>query len=223
MTVRILAFNTVTELCSVAIMVGEKIYDYSILAPQSHDKKILFIINQLLIDSGVSLKSLDCIVFDQGPGNFIGVRIGISVAQGLAVGADLPLVAVSSLAVLAHKAWRIFCIKNIIAMIDARMNKLFWARYLYNDFNNIWIRKDDDGFITLSVAQNIISNTLSGEWMIVGTGWNNHQQLQCCIDKSDKIILKKVMLPEAHDMLLLGINSWNINNILTPDQIRPIY
>lgn len=225
MTIRILAFNTVTELCSVALMIDHKVYNHCMLTPRLHAEHILFMINKLLIDTGVSLRSLDCIIFDQGPGSFIGVRLGLSIAQGLALGLNLPLISVSSLSVLAQGAWRVFSATHVVTTIHAYMNTLYWACYkrqTYNN-NNKWICINDACLVTVSIAKKMI-HTLQGKWSLVGTGWNMNQQLISYIDnKIDIFILKKIMLPEAQDMLLLGISLYHKKIFLSPTQVKPMY
>lgn len=223
MVLKILAFNTVTELCSVAIKINHRIYMRNIVAPRLHAEKILPMINQLLIDTGVTLQSLDCIVFDRGPGSFIGLRIGINIAQGLALGADLPLIGVSSLEILAQGAYRMFSATHVIATIDARLNELYWAMYSYNTCSNDWIIcKNGMCLVTVANAQKII-RSLDGKWTIIGTGWNNSQQLQSCINDSDVIVEKQFMYPNAQDMLFLGMHSYKDKKFLTPNQVMPIY
>lgn len=222
MTLRILAFNTVTELCSVAIMIDKKIYSNNIIAPKLHAEKLLPMINQLLIDYGIDLKSLDCIVFDQGPGNFIGLRIGINIAQGLALGSDVPLIGVSSLEILAEGARRIYSSRRVITTIDARMNKLYCGCYLYDISNNIWICKYDISLLTIEMIKQVIY-MLKGTWSIVGTGWNNNKELKSCIKNSNKIFLEQIMYPDARDMILLGVCAYKANRFLIPHQITPIY
>lgn len=226
MAIRVLAFNTVTDLCSVALMIDRKIYTYNILTPRLHAENILSMINQLLIDTGVKLKSLDYIVFDQGPGSFIGVRLGLSIAQGLALGSDLPLIAVSSLEVLAQGAWRLFSAKNIITTIYARAHELYYSCYSkesYKTDNSQWVCMDNACLINIKTVKSILCK-LEGNWALVGTGWNTDSQLVNYIDTTiDSIILKKIMLPEAQDMLLLSISSFKKSMFLTPNQINPMY
>lgn len=226
MSIRILAFNTVTELCSVALMINHKIYDRRLLAPSLHAENILSMINQLLIDTGVELKSLDCIVLDQGPGSFMGIRLGLSIAQGLALGANLPLITVSSLEILAQGAWRIFSSKQVITVIDARMQKLYWARFsrvIDGIKNNLWISINRACLITNETAKNMICK-LIGKWSLVGTGWNTDHQLVSHINtKIDTIIAKKIMLPDAQDMLPLGAHLYKKNAFLDLNKIRLTY
>ncbi|WHL25243.1 MAG: tRNA (adenosine(37)-N6)-threonylcarbamoyltransferase complex dimerization subunit type 1 TsaB [Candidatus Blochmannia vicinus] len=225
MSTRILAFDTTTELCSVALMIDHHIYDHKIVALRRHSEKILPMINKLLSEVGVTLQSLDCIIFNRGPGSFVGVRIGICVAQGLALGADLPLVEVSSLVVLAQGAWRIFSIKQIISTIDARMGELYCARYRMSD-NDCWICYSNESIMTAEIiaAELTSYNTmLQGSWVLAGTGWNNYSVLEH-IKVSDTIFLRKiVMSPEARDMLPLGMHSWRNKMFLTPSQVQPVY
>lgn len=230
MSTQILAFDTTTELCSVAIMIDHSIYDHKIIAPRSHSEKILPMINQLLIEVGVTLESFDCIVFNRGPGSFAGVRIGISVAQGLALGADLPLVGVSSLEVLAQGAWRIFSVKQVISTIDARMGELYWACYHRMSDDSCWICSDNESIISPEIIEKkLICSSyfqkMKGNWALVGTGWNNYPILACA-EKVPRVIALKnrsVMLPEAQDMLPLGLYNWINKIFVNPNQVQPVY
>ncbi len=98
MSTRILALDTATEACSVALWNEGEIHSLFEICPREHTQRILPMVQQVLADSGLTLKDLDALAFGQGPGSFTGVRIGIGIAQGLALGADLPLLGVSSLA-----------------------------------------------------------------------------------------------------------------------------
>lgn len=224
---RILAFNTVTELCSVALLIDQKIYNVSTLAPYLHAEIILPMINQLLVDTGIELQSLDCIVLDQGPGSFIGVRLGLSIAQGLALGLDLPLIAVSSLEVLAQKAWRICSMKNVISTIDARMNKLYWSCFTRQisttNGNEAWICTYNASLIDAITAKNIVY-TLRGKWMLIGTGWNTNPYLESCLTSElTAVTEKQVTFPEAQDMLSLSISLYRKKMFVDLNQIDLMY
>ncbi|URJ29581.1 tRNA (adenosine(37)-N6)-threonylcarbamoyltransferase complex dimerization subunit type 1 TsaB [Blochmannia endosymbiont of Camponotus modoc] len=227
MSTRILAFDTTTELCSVAVMINHSIYDHKIIAPRSHAENILPMINQLLIEAGVTLQSLDCIVFNRGPGSFAGIRIGISVAQGLALGADLPLVEVSSLEVLAQGAWRIFSVKQVMSTIDARMGELYWARYYRMSDDSCWVRSDNESVTNPEIiAKKLIyygSQKIQGNWALVGTGWDNYLMLKCIRMPGGIDLKKSVMSPEAQDMLPVGICSWRNKIFINPNQAQPVY
>jgi tRNA threonylcarbamoyladenosine biosynthesis protein TsaB len=126
---RLLAFDTSTQWLSVACgeqgtwcIRGEP-------AGQAHSERLLPLIDAVLAESGWALRSLDGIAFGAGPGSFTGVRIACGVAQGLGLGADLPLVPVPTLLALAHAAWRDHAASHVVACLDARMREVYVAAY----------------------------------------------------------------------------------------------
>src|SRR6185437_1253785 len=104
MIMNLLAIDTATENCSAALLCGERLSERTELAPRRHAELILPMIDSLLAEAGLSRRRLDGIAVGRGPGAFTGVRLGISVAQGLALGLEIPVVPVSSLAALALEA-----------------------------------------------------------------------------------------------------------------------
>lgn len=106
MSTRILAIDTATEACSVALWNQGETHALFELCPREHTQRILPMVQQVLAESGVTLAELDALAFGRGPGSFTGVRIGIGIAQGLALGADLPMLGVSTLQTMAQGAWR---------------------------------------------------------------------------------------------------------------------
>ncbi|URJ24941.1 tRNA (adenosine(37)-N6)-threonylcarbamoyltransferase complex dimerization subunit type 1 TsaB [Candidatus Blochmannia ocreatus (nom. nud.)] len=226
MPIRILAFDTTTDLCSVALMINNHIYSNKVIAARKHAEKILCMIDTLLIEVGINLKSLDCIIFNRGPGSFVGVRVGISVAQGLALGADLPLVAVSSLEVLAQGAFRIFSTKHVISVIDAQMGELYWAYYYKLSDCNCWVSYINEFRSKAEfIAEKLLffGNLFLGNWGFVGTGWNKYLVLQEINACNEFILKRSIMYPEAQDMLLVGMCSWKNKRFITPYQVRPVY
>ena len=120
-----LSIDTVTESCSVALFDGSETVQQKEIQPGGHARLVLGMVNRVMTDSGLALGQLDVIVVDTGPGSFTGVRIGLGVAQGLAYGADLPVIGVSSLEVMA-----ISVDSGIVAAaIDARMKQIYCAVY----------------------------------------------------------------------------------------------
>ncbi|MGO3800463.1 MAG: tRNA (adenosine(37)-N6)-threonylcarbamoyltransferase complex dimerization subunit type 1 TsaB, partial [Vibrio casei] len=98
MSAKILALDTSTENCSVALMINDQMFTRSEVAPRDHTKKILPMVDEVLKEAGISLHDLDALAFGRGPGSFTGVRIGIGIAQGLSFGAELPMIGISTLA-----------------------------------------------------------------------------------------------------------------------------
>ena len=126
---KILAVDTATEACSAALLVGDKLFSRWEEAPRDHTRKILPMVQAVLDDAGISLSDLDAIAFGRGPGSFTGVRIGIGVAQGLAFGAGVPLIGISTLAAMAQGAYRLDGAEQVLTAIDARMNEVYFGRY----------------------------------------------------------------------------------------------
>jgi len=125
---RALAIDTVTEMCSVALSVDGELLERQDKAINRHSNIVLGMVNGLLDEAGLSLAQLDLIVNDVGPGSFTGIRIGMGVAQGLAYGADLPLLGVDALSSLAQGVLNESA-ENILTAIDARMGQVYWAQF----------------------------------------------------------------------------------------------
>jgi len=122
---RILALETSTEYCSVALWQDGNIVNRCERVGQRHSELLIGILDNLLHEAGVKLTELDGIAFGAGPGSFTGVRIACGVTQGLALGADLPVVSVCTLQALAQASGH----DKVIAALDARMNEIYHAIY----------------------------------------------------------------------------------------------
>ena len=126
---KLLAFDTSTRWLSVACLVDGRWVTRDEPAGQSHSERLLPLVDAVLADARQSLADLDAIAFGAGPGSFTGVRIACGVAQGLALGADLPLVPVSTLEALAQSAFRAHGRTRVLACLDARMREVYVAAY----------------------------------------------------------------------------------------------
>ena len=122
---KILAIETSTELCSAALWLDGKVDAREEVAGQRHSELLLPMIDALLVSHGLKAVELDCIAFGAGPGSFTGLRIACGVAQGIAFGIDVPVIAIGTLAALAaaSQAGRVVC------CLDARMGEVYHAAY----------------------------------------------------------------------------------------------
>lgn len=126
----LLAIDTATEVCSVALAVGDAIDEASETVGHAHSARLLPMIDALLARHSLRLAECDAIAFGAGPGSFTGLRIACGVAQGLAYGADKPVIAIGNLAALAADAVALAPgVRRILAAIDARMGEVYWAVY----------------------------------------------------------------------------------------------
>lgn len=126
---KILALDAVTEACSAALWIDGEIQQRYAVVPREHTRLILPMVDELLHAADLKLTDLDLIAFDRGPGSFTGIRVTMSVLQGLAFAARLPVLGVSSLAALAQSAYRVHGARQVLGLIDARMNELYWGVY----------------------------------------------------------------------------------------------
>lgn len=122
---KLLALDTSTEYCSAALWLNGDVRAERIHAGQSHSALLLPMIDSLLAEASINLRELDGIAFGAGPGSFTGLRIACAVTQGLALGADLPVVGVSTLASIAQQ----LSAARVLTVLDARMNEVYWAAY----------------------------------------------------------------------------------------------
>ena len=129
----ILAIETSSEVASCALLSGATVLSRESTGVRTHSQSILPMVQELLTDAGVTLAQCDAIAFGAGPGSFTGIRIGCGVAQGLALGAELPVVAVPTLAAIAQEVFRTRGWDRVLACLDARMHEVYTAAYARGD------------------------------------------------------------------------------------------
>ena len=219
--ITLLALDTSTEACSVALWhKGEKTH-LDELAQRTHTKRILPMVDELLANSGINLKQVDALAFGRGPGSFTGVRVGAGIAQGLALGADLPVIAVSNLTVMAQATFELHQAENVAAAIDARMNEVYFSQVKREK-----VRSELEEFfqwnpvIEEQVCQpEKVLEQLSGLTAYrVGTGWGAYPQF-----KDSGLEGSDIILPSAQYMLELALTDYAQNKVISALEIEPVY
>jgi len=158
---RLLAIETSTEYCSVALWQDGVVHERCELVGQKHSEVLMEMLDALLKEAGVKVKQVDGIAFGKGPGSFTGVRIACGVTQGLALGADVNVVGVCTLEALAEASGK----DKVIAALDARMSELYLAAYEKRDGE--W-----SAVIAPCLCKAEDAPALSGEeWFGVGSGF----------------------------------------------------
>ena len=211
----LLAIDTSTEACSVALLNQNEITHDFIISQRDHTKQILPMVDRILSQSDCSLSQIDAIVFGKGPGSFTGIRIGIGVAQGLAFGINKPLIGVSSLMTLAQGAYRLNQANQVISAIDARMNEVYFGAFQRNK-QGIWNELTAECVIKPETVKQKIS-ALTGDFYSAGTGWQTYPNM------ADHIIKTDVFLPQAQDMLIIAQDKWAKQQLIMVEDVEPTY
>ncbi|KTS99910.1 tRNA (adenosine(37)-N6)-threonylcarbamoyltransferase complex dimerization subunit type 1 TsaB [Pseudomonas parafulva] len=210
----LLALDTATEACSVALLHYGEVTSHHEVIPRMHAQKLLPMIKQLLAESGVALGTVDAIAFGRGPGAFTGVRIAIGVVQGLAFALERPVLPVSNLAALAQGALRQQGAQQVAAAIDARMDEVYWGCY-QAVAGEMRLQGDEAVLPPERVA---LPAGAQGPWFGAGTGWGYAERLAVTVGASDPSAL-----PSALDVLSLARFAWDRGEAIAAEQAQPIY
>lgn len=215
----ILSIETSTAACSVALAVGEEVQQRHALAAREHAQLVLPWVEALLAEAGLQLNQLDAIAVGRGPGGFTGIRIGMGIAQGLALGADLPVIPVSSLQVLAQTTLAKFNATKVLVAQDARMKEVYWAAYVQDDQGLMQPQIEDQ----LCLPDRIECPTEKTEWAAVGDAWNVYETAMCSALK--EMPLKKIpdVFPEARYLSTLASYLYSQGLSVSPDLALPRY
>lgn len=211
---RILAVETATQACSVALLDDGEYEEVSQLAPNRHAELLIPMAQDLLSRSGRRLEQLDALAFGGGPGSFTGLRIGIAVTQGLALGAGRPVVPVSSLLALAARVDA----PRVLAAIDARMNQVYWNVYARDAAAGTMRalqepRVSDPGDVRLPQQ---------GEWLAAGSGCDAYGD-QLLTGSRAAVTFVPGVHPHAGDIARIAATDFAAGNALNARDAAPEY
>ncbi|MGI9321212.1 MAG: tRNA (adenosine(37)-N6)-threonylcarbamoyltransferase complex dimerization subunit type 1 TsaB [Thiogranum sp.] len=215
---RILAIETATEACSVALLLEDEVQERFEIAPRQHAALLLPFVEFLLADAELALTRLDAIAFGCGPGSFTGLRIAAGITQGLAFGADLPVVPVSTLAALAQGTIARQGAHAVLAALDARMKEVYWGAF----------RCDDRGLVNPLGGETVCSPQRvqvpsTDHWVGAGSGWDSFADVlaaQCSMVSADIYLNQK---PHAADVARLAARAFGQGNAVSAEQAIPVY
>lgn len=222
----LLALDTATEACSVALSYNGEILARDELSPKAHTRRILPMVDEILAEAGIRLNQVDALVFGRGPGSFTGVRIGCGIVQGLALGADLPVIPISNLTAMAQAAYQTQGSETVLAAIDARMNEVYFSalRYQLHLIDGqqyaAWQPLFDEQVLPPENVLQQIAQLETQSAVCVGTGWTAYSQFA-----QSSILLNKcdIVLPSAKYMLPLARLNWAQRQYLSALEIEPVY
>jgi tRNA threonylcarbamoyladenosine biosynthesis protein TsaB len=215
---KILAIDTATEACSVALWLDGELRERFAVAGREHSGLLPAMVHGLAADCGLRLGQLDGIVCGRGPGSFAGVRIGIAFAKGLALGLDRPAAGVSSLAMLAQGAILRSGARQVLAAIDARMGEIYWGVYVAAA--GVALALIDEAVIPPSRA----TAPEPGEYAAAGSGWRAYErELRRVLSTANIADIEPDALPRAADALPIALPLFAAGNAPDGAALRPVY
>ena len=191
---KLLAIDTATEQCSVAVRLDGRTIEQRVLTPRGHAELLLPMVEQVMTEAGCRLADLEGLAFGRGPGAFTGVRIAVGAIQGISLGTGLPVVGVSTLAAVAQQFARPG--ESVLVCMDARMNEVYWGIYAC----------DDNGFVRLQGSEQVgppesVAVNDQRVATAVGTGFQAYPVLT---ERHSGVRIDGAALPRAADIALLG-------------------
>ena len=210
----ILTIDTATEACSGALQFNQTLYTRYEVCPQQHSQKILPMVDAVMKEAGAALSALDGLGFGRGPGSFTGVRIATGIIQGLALGSQLPVAGVSTLAAMAQQVINTRDVKDVAVAIDARMGEVYFGHY-----------QNQQGIATLVGQEQVASPETVTEQIdvtsmaVAGTGWQAYPVLTALLN--DQSV--NVSYPYARFMLPLAEQTLSTGQGMAVDAITPEY
>ncbi len=216
----ILAIETATEACSAALLVDNEVLERFEVAPRRHATLLLPFIESLLAEAEISLRHLDALAFGCGPGSFTGLRIAAGMTQGIAFGAGLPVIPVSTLACLAQGTVREQGVASVLAALDARMQEVYWGAFICRE----------DGLVGPALGAEVVCapehvpvpEPHQG-WVGAGSGWGSYAEVlaaRCAVTVTGVYRDQK---PHAADVARLAAGVFLRGDALPPEQAIPVY
>ena len=209
----LLAFETSTEACSVALWRDGEVLERFGVVPRRHAELALPWAQELLAEAGVARSGIDAIAVGRGPGAFTGVRLGVALAQGIALALDRPIVPVSTLAALAWQADG----DRILAAIDARMGEVYLGAYERAEGGLRVLQEEAVG------KPDAIALPAGDGWDGVGTGYAAVDGVLRSRLGARLLRVDADALPHAADVARLAAIMFPRGEAVAPESVEPAY
>jgi tRNA threonylcarbamoyladenosine biosynthesis protein TsaB len=210
---KILALDTSTEYCSVALWLDGEVDAREALAGQRHSELLLGMLDDLLERHGLRPRDLDGIAFGAGPGSFTGLRIACGITQGIAFGANLPVLGVSTLLALAEAVQA----ERAICCLDARMGQVYHAAYARQAGE--WDLVHRPGLYDPEDAPLVTGNA----WTGCGSGFAAHREVLAKRYAGRLSAIIPDVYPHAKHVARLAVPEFELGNAGPADQAAPVY
>jgi len=215
----LLAIDTSTDACTVGLLLGDEFLIDHRIAAQQHGALVLPMVDALLSKAGIKPTQLDGLVYGRGPGSFTGVRIGVAVTQGIALGADVGVIGISTMHSIAQGTYRECQTKSVLVSIDARMDEVYCAAYELNAHGLMSACSEE----YLCAPDDIPTSLLSMCEVWAGSGAERYANILSAKYSvpANGIVLHK--LPQAQDLLELARPLVENGALNAPENARPVY
>lgn len=190
----LVAIETSTEFCSLAVARGEATFARHFPAGQRHAELALNALDQLLREAGLAFEDIQGIAYGEGPGSFTGLRVACGIAQGLAFARSLPVIGIGTLVALAEQSGA----ENVIACLDARMGEVYHAAY--RSAGNAWTEVCAPGLYRPDAAPAV----LAADWIGCGSGFAAHAEALSARYRGQLQDIRPNVLPMAEAVLRLA-------------------
>jgi len=216
--VRLLVVETSAAEGSVALAgPGDALSERIIPTPRAQTELILPLVAELLAESGQRLQDLDALAFGRGPGSFTGLRVAAAVTQGLALASGRPIVAVSSMAALAQRAWLERGAEAALVCVDARMGEIYWGFYRVRDGLATLAGEE-----SLGPPERVPVPGPQRDWVAVGSGFAVAPEA-LAEQRGAALAVNADLAPRARDLLPLARAEVAAGRFLVPEDAVPVY
>lgn len=215
MALQLLAIETSQDVCSVALNTRGGLVARSEHTPRGHASRLLPMVDEVLAEAGVGLPAVDAIAYGQGPGSFTGLRIAAAATQGLAFGADRPVIAVSTLAALAQALDERHC----VIAVDARMDQVYWGAY----------SRDSDGIPALvgveqvAAPEDVRIPAGDQQWQGGGSGWDRYADRLRLHLGARVPTWQPNLFPDARHLIPIALVYWKRGRAAPAHEALPVY
>jgi len=213
----ILALETATDRCSVALDVDGELVCRASDEPRVHARRVLGMVDECLREAGLRPAEVDLLTFGRGPGSFTGVRIATGVVQGLSLGLERPVVPVSTLAGIAVAVWRTAGHDRVAVCVNARMGECYWGRFTV-DAAGVAVLQGEE----LIAKPGSLPLPAEPGWTGAGSGWTAYTELAAPASKSLEAIFPD-LLPDARDLIATAQAVSSRGGSVAAEQALPLY
>jgi tRNA threonylcarbamoyladenosine biosynthesis protein TsaB len=214
---KLLALESSTETLSLALQTEASMLAFDEVTGPAASQRILPEIQNLLMKAGVQLPQLDGIVYGTGPGAFTGVRVAVGVTQGLAFGANLPVIGISSVLAVAESARQIAQAEKVIVCLDARMGEVYHAALIWQA--DAW---QEVSAPVVCKPQDVPAVEGDG-WLGAGSGWRVFEQVLSGKYEGQLASVRPDMMPQASIMLALAQPLFAAGQAQSAQDAAPLY